>query len=198
MNIQDYLASGILELYCLGNLSPAEEEEVRFIMSRNPEIKKEIERVQFALEGFAQKHAIAPPPHLESAISALIDNLEKEKRMDAEDLPLINKFSNHEVWKNLIPKSLPKTIRDERYCEVLTRTAKVVQMLVISPTDFEDEVHDNLHESFLILEGRCECTVGNETLQMKAGDYMEIPLYAHHDVKIQSPYVVAILQRLAV
>jgi mannose-6-phosphate isomerase-like protein (cupin superfamily) len=198
MNIQDCLTSGILELYCLGNLSPAEEEEVQLLMSRSPEIKKEVERIQFALEGFAQKHAIIPPPHVEITISTLIDNLEKEARMDAENLPLINKFSNHEAWKKLIPKSIPTTIWDDRYCKVLTRTSKVIQMLLISTTDFEDEIHDNLHESFLILEGHCECTVENETLQMKAGDYMEIPLYAHHDVKIQSPYVVAILQRLAV
>ncbi len=167
-------------------------------MSSDPKIKNEVELIQLALEGFAQAHAITPPPHLEHTVSALIDNLEKESRMDAKDLPLINRFSDNGKWKELIPHPFPTTISDERYCKILTHTSKVTQMLVISTTDFEDEIHDDLHESFLILEGYCDCTVENETLQMKAGDYMEIPLYAHHDVKIQSPYVVAILQRLAV
>ena len=49
-------------------------------------------------------------------------------------------------------------------------------MLVVSSTNFEDEVHDDEYESFLILKGSCKCTIGNSVQFMDESDYMAIPL----------------------
>jgi len=60
-DIQDYIDSGILELYALGELSPAERAEVEAQAARHPEVRRELDQVQQALGIYAQAHAITPP-----------------------------------------------------------------------------------------------------------------------------------------
>jgi len=63
---------------------------------------------------------------------------------------------------------------------------------------YPDEVHTDVWESFIVLEGECECYIGTDTVvRLKAGGYLEIPMHEHHDVKIISDYVVGIMQRIA-
>lgn len=61
MDIQEYIASGKLELYVLDLLPPLEKEEVFNHARQFPEIAKEIESLELGLEQFAQLHAISPP-----------------------------------------------------------------------------------------------------------------------------------------
>jgi mannose-6-phosphate isomerase-like protein (cupin superfamily) len=94
---------------------------------------------------------------------------------------------------------LPEAVeKDQMFTKVLHQSDKVVQMLVVAATHIGDEVHDESHESFLILRGRCKCTVGNTVRFMEAGDFMTIQLYEHHDLEILTENVVAILQHVAV
>jgi mannose-6-phosphate isomerase-like protein (cupin superfamily) len=67
-------------------------------------------------------------------------------------------------------------------------------MLVISKIDVPEEEHDNYLESFFILKGRCECTIGENFYKLGAGDFIEIPLNTPHNIKLSTPVVVAVLQ----
>ncbi|ALW86021.1 hypothetical protein AUC43_13540 [Hymenobacter sedentarius] len=60
-NIQDYIESGILEQYALGELSPAEQAAVEAQAARHPEIQAELQQVQEALGFYAEAHALTPP-----------------------------------------------------------------------------------------------------------------------------------------
>ena len=60
-NIQEYIESGILEQYALGELSPAEQAAVEAQALSHPEVQAELEQVQAALGFYAEAHAIAPP-----------------------------------------------------------------------------------------------------------------------------------------
>jgi mannose-6-phosphate isomerase-like protein (cupin superfamily) len=53
-------------------------------------------------------------------------------------------------------------------------------------------------EHFLIVEGTCDITIGDKVHHLVPGDYLSIPLYIDHDVKVTSitPCKV-ILQRVA-
>lgn len=199
MNLTAYIESGILELYALGQLDPEEREEAERMISVFPEIKAEYEAIQLSLERYAASSAIQPPAAVKEKLKATISNLEKEKEMNLQNLPLITKFSDHTRWMDLVQDMLPEELGDDgMYTSILHQSEKVVQLLVVTSTDIGDEVHDESHESFLILKGRCKCTVGNEVRFMEEGDYMPIPLYEHHDVEIISDRVVAILQHVAV
>lgn len=60
-NFQDYIESGVLELYALGELSPAEQAEVEAQAAAHPAIREELTQVQAALGFYAEAHAITPP-----------------------------------------------------------------------------------------------------------------------------------------
>ena len=60
-NIQEYIESGILEQYALGELSPAEQAAVEAQAASFPEIREELQQVQEALGFYAKAHAITPP-----------------------------------------------------------------------------------------------------------------------------------------
>ena len=60
-NIQDYIESGILEQYALGELSEVEKAAVEIQAASNTEIREELQQVQEALGFYAEAHAITPP-----------------------------------------------------------------------------------------------------------------------------------------
>jgi mannose-6-phosphate isomerase-like protein (cupin superfamily) len=199
MKPQSYIESGILELYALDQLDPNEREEAERMISVFPEIKAEYEAIQLSLERYAASCAIEPHARVKEKLKATISNLEKEKEMNLQNLPLITNFSDHTKWMDLVKEMLPEKLGDDgMYNSILQQSEKVVQLLVVTSTDIGDEVHDESHESFLILKGKCKCTVGNDVRFMEEGDFMTIPLYEHHDVEILSERVVAILQHIAV
>ncbi|MEZ4934379.1 MAG: anti-sigma factor [Saprospiraceae bacterium] len=83
MDIQKYIASGILEQYVLGNLSPAESSGVEQYALQYPEIKKEIEAIEEAFEKYAQANAVQPSPDLELKILEKIKD--KKNAVDKSD-----------------------------------------------------------------------------------------------------------------
>ena len=60
-NFQEYIESGILEQYALGELSAAEHAAVEAQVASHYEIQAELEQVQAALGFYAEAHAITPP-----------------------------------------------------------------------------------------------------------------------------------------
>ncbi len=74
MNIQEYIASGILEQYVLGSLSSGEEREVLANAAQYPEIRAELDKIEAALEEYAMRSAITPPEGLKADILKKIDD----------------------------------------------------------------------------------------------------------------------------
>lgn len=66
--IQEYLESGILEQYALGELSAAEQAAVEEQATRHPEVRAELEQVQQALGFYAEAHALTPPAGLRERV----------------------------------------------------------------------------------------------------------------------------------
>ncbi|MDO7852430.1 anti-sigma factor [Hymenobacter convexus] len=67
-NIQDYIESGILEQYALGELSPAEQAAVEAEAARHPEVREELAQVQQAFGFYAEAHSITPPAGLRERV----------------------------------------------------------------------------------------------------------------------------------
>lgn len=195
MNLEPYIESGLLELYVLDNLSPAERNGVERMLAIYPTLKVEILKIELALERYAKLQAVTPSTILEDIVINRILNLSKTEILDISNLPLINGDSDYQKWQTLIDTLSIEPLSD-RTVKVLRHDAEVTQMLIISTTDIEEEIHENEHESFLILAGTCKCTIGDHVRFMKAGDFMQIPLYIPHDVEILSEQVTAILQRV--
>ena len=81
MDIQEYISSGVLEAYVLGDLSEQEVNEVERMAKQHPEIKDEIETIEEFLSDIAQKTAIQPPEGLKEQI---LDRLDQGEKLSSE------------------------------------------------------------------------------------------------------------------
>ncbi|QMU28823.1 anti-sigma factor [Adhaeribacter radiodurans] len=73
MDIQEYIASGVLELYATGLLPPAERLEVDRMSALYPQVQAELQAISDSLDSYAQLHAVEPPAHLkEKVLRAII------------------------------------------------------------------------------------------------------------------------------
>jgi hypothetical protein len=68
MNVTEYIASGIVELYAMNALSPEEKKEFERVILLYPEIAEELRITEQALEEYAISHSINPRPHLRQRI----------------------------------------------------------------------------------------------------------------------------------
>ncbi|WP_181308485.1 anti-sigma factor domain-containing protein [Rufibacter sp. XAAS-G3-1] len=68
MNTQEYIDSGVLELYAAGGLTPAESEEVERLAAQHPAVRTALEECLQTMEAYALTHAQAPRPELEKQI----------------------------------------------------------------------------------------------------------------------------------
>ena len=198
MKAQEYIDNNIVSDYCLGLLKGEDKAAFEKALLLYPELQQEVKSIQEGLEKYVSVYSKAPSYTTKGKIMGTLENLLLEKQMDLNKLPIINKFSDHKAWMTAIAPLLPKALAGEPFMHVLTTTDSITQVLVMSATDIPDEVHEDVRESFIILEGECECYIGTDTVvRLKAGGYLEIPMHAHHDVKIISDYVVGIMQRIA-
>lgn len=68
MNIEEYIASGILELYALGQLSESEKAEVEQMCEAHEEIRAELALIESTMGELANHLAMSPPPELKDKI----------------------------------------------------------------------------------------------------------------------------------
>ena len=68
--IQEYIESGILELYVYGALTSKESEEVSTVLKQYPEVEKEVEQIEAALQNLATAAAPYNPEEILAAIKA--------------------------------------------------------------------------------------------------------------------------------
>jgi mannose-6-phosphate isomerase-like protein (cupin superfamily) len=197
MNVQDYIASGILQEYCLGLLTEEEKSIVEYNCRLYPEIKAELEACQAGLDHYAQQFSTPPDPTLKHTIWNLLENVNREESGLAA-LPVLNKFADRQNWLRMIKPLLPAKLEQDLLVKLIRDDGQITQVILWSKVDYPEEVHDDLQECFLILEGECECYVDDEVFRLSAGGYFEIPLHAAHSVKILSPQVLAVVQRCKV
>ncbi len=84
MNISEYIASGILEAYLLGNLNEQQEREVTSMIAKYPEVKAEFERLEQDFENLSLRSAISPPSHLKSRVLELVERGDQEAEQPPE------------------------------------------------------------------------------------------------------------------
>ncbi|GAB3811012.1 anti-sigma factor [Pontibacter rugosus] len=94
-NQEDYIASGILELYAAGALSPEQQQEVEQIAAASPDVQEALNDALLAMEGYARAHAVAPRAALKDRIIQQIEDQQLEKEaMAAAPRPLYPEQEN--------------------------------------------------------------------------------------------------------
>ena len=197
MNVQEYIDSGVLYDYCTGALTDAEKAAVEQVCAAYAEVRQELASLQSAIANEEDKPATAKPA-LKDAIWNTLDNINKEKACDLSLGPVINKYSDYNNWKRMVRPFMPSEMSTDREIKTIRNSGGVTQMLIVSKTDVAEEVHEHERESFIVLEGECACYIGDECYHLGPGGFIEVPLHIPHNVHVLSPYVVAVLQHVAV
>lgn len=201
-HLSDFISSGILEMYVLGDVSPEESQQVEKMVSSYPEIAGHIQEISEALESYARMYAIEPQATSKAFVMATIDYGE---RMSAGENPVfpptLDEESTLTEFAEYIEQGVQQTDPDFSgikasiigYTPSLTTAIVWLKDLEIS------EIHTHEVEKFLILEGTCTISMNNEIREMAPGDYMSIPVNTEHHVKITSQLPCKVLvQRIAV
>ena len=95
MNVEEYISSGILEAYALGELSEQERAAVERNLLQYPELKKELELIEEAQEQLLMKAAIEPSASVKARLFSSIETEKQESKV--VDIKRAN--SNASVWK---------------------------------------------------------------------------------------------------
>lgn len=198
MDMKAYISSGIIEDFCLGVLNEDENKAVLQQAQEHPEIQQEIDTFMFALEQYATD-SFAPPVHLKNATMQLLANLAAEEEKNIQHLPMLNKHSDYKNWLRIVEPVLPETLNEKMFVRELKNDGKVTQTLIWTHIDYPDEVHEEVQECFIILKGKCRCFIEDKTIELEAGGFLEIPMYAHHNVEVLgNEPVLAVVQRVKV
>lgn len=201
MNIHDYISSGILELYVLGLTNAKENEVIVKLSLSNVQVREEIENISAALEEYGSVNAKYPDPSIKPFLMAMIDYRERLKSGEQPSSPPIlnknSKVSDYNQWINNHNLEAPDNFNNF-YAKIIGYNPEVTTAIIWIKEMAPEEIHKHELEKFLILEGACDITIAGEVYSLKAGDYLTIPLYKKHDVKITSSIPCkAILQRIA-
>jgi mannose-6-phosphate isomerase-like protein (cupin superfamily) len=200
-NIRDYIESGIIETYVLGMASDGEAHEVEELSAAHPEIKEAIDTFSVLMEEQAMANAIEPDPIIKPLVLATIDFIDRMEKGEEPSFPPNlhegSKKEDYEEWLNRADMVLPNDIEDV-YAKIIGHTPEAITAIVWIKEIAPQEVHDNEYEKFLIIEGTCDITIGEEVHSLVPGDYLAIPLHVNHFVKVTSQIPCkAILQRVA-
>ncbi|WP_373055977.1 anti-sigma factor domain-containing protein [Zunongwangia sp. H14] len=84
MDLQEYISSGVLELYVCGALSEEESREVSNELKQHPEIREEVEEIEAALSRLAVSVAPYNPQEVLAAINTKINNEERGQTIPAQ------------------------------------------------------------------------------------------------------------------
>tara|TARA_B100000508_G_scaffold141096_1_gene146918 strand:+ start:157271 stop:158122 length:852 start_codon:yes stop_codon:yes gene_type:complete len=90
LDLKEYIASGILESYVLGEVSPQEKQEVECLSSIYPELKEALVELQVSIENVADQNRIEPPADLKEKV---LSNLFKEIDNDLEEKVIKHDFT---------------------------------------------------------------------------------------------------------
>ncbi len=196
--LNTYIASGIIEAYCLGSLPPAQAAEVAAMAAKHPEVLAEIDQTLAALEHYPQSPA--PRANLKNSVLDFLDAFLKEETVDLQNPPFLHRYSDTTAWNRALEHVEPDIQEAGFAACVLKETNDLMLSVVWLSADLVEDRHaeDEFQESFFILEGACECDFEGKIVRFNAGDYFDIPPNTRHVIKNISeglPYVKGLVQR---
>lgn len=190
---------GTVALYVMGLLSPEERKAVEAAAAENAALRAELDDAQEAMAILAIEQQVDPPAGLRTAILEAVERAETEGRKAGRPPALHpgSLASDYGAWLNDPRHVRPAEAGPLHVIELDDRGGDLTALVWLTHGSPE-EVHVDVIEKFLILEGACDITVGDEVHSLRPGSYLSIPLYVPHNVRITSAEPCKILlQRLA-
>jgi len=148
-----------------------------------------------AILRFAEAHAVSPDPGLKQKILDKIRSLnsanQNRQQLSLDHLPVLDKTSNWMDWQEVIKDIKPPEHFDGIHLHRLESSPKRELFVAWVKEYVDEEVHSDIIESFILLQGTCECHITDENgnariVRMSAGDFITMNPGEIHDVIITS------------
>ncbi len=104
MDIQQYISSGILELYAAGALSPDEVRAVEKVLAEYPEVRQELYEIEDVLEKFSMLNAKTPGKDVRAS---LLEQINPDNSVDTPQSGKLLK-ENHSLKENILKENILK------------------------------------------------------------------------------------------
>jgi len=200
-NAEEYIKTGILEMYVLGLTSDEENLEITKLADANVEIRNEIDAITDALITHAEKDVKAIDPTIKPMFMATMDYTKRLEAGEAPTQPAIlhgnSKVIDYKAWLDREDMIAPADY-DNIFVKIIGYDAKATTAITWIKEGTPYETHKTEYEKFLIVEGSCDIITDAKVYSLMPGDYLSIPLHVRHQVKITSKIPCKIiLQRVA-
>jgi hypothetical protein len=145
-SVKDYIESGILEMYVLGDLSAGEMQQVGQMALLHPKVAEEIETIATSLHAYAQLNAVEPDPIVKPFLLATIDYSERMKSGEEMSFPpmLTEKsvIADYAQWLNRKDIVIPEKL-DDVHAKIIGYTPKMTTAIVWIKEMAPQEMHDD-------------------------------------------------------
>ncbi len=187
--LQQFVTSGILELYVLGQVSPEEQAQVETMAAQHDAVREELDLIERTLEDYAFQHALTPDPTIKPFLMATIDYMERiaggEIPAFPPELTAESRISDYNEWLEREDLKLKEPLQDIN-ARIIGYTPQVTTAIVWLDKGAPPEIHTDEQERFLIVNGTCNIVVDGQDNHLKPGDVFSIPLYLSHTVIVTS------------
>lgn len=177
------------------NITPATLRDL-LTTEENPLVtQSELEQTEAALLSFALAHAQTPPLSIRDKILGKIQKMNNEaqnrQKISLDAVPLLTVDSNWLDWQAAVAHIVPPADYDGVHLEPIREDNTVQIFVAFVKEHIDEEVHTDLMESFILLEGTCECLIKNgdgsqRIVHMREGDRIEFQIGEIHDIYITS------------
>lgn len=189
MTHKELVESGLLEAYAIGEISNEHQLLIEKAIQTDPSIKNELKEIELALENYAKAHAVAPDPTVFPMLLAVKDFTERMQNGEQpKPVPFLSpssKIEDYEEWITRDDLQEPSEY-DSMHGKIIGSDEEKTTLIVWLKDGAPDETHTDEYEKFLILEGTCDITIGENIHSLKAGDFLAIPLFINHRVEVTS------------
>jgi quercetin dioxygenase-like cupin family protein len=200
MEIKEFVASGIIEMYCLGIATDEEKNQVEKLAQESTEVRDEITAVSDALTSYAIASSESPAAFLKNKIMETIANSEKNKEK-IQFPPRISLSSTAEEWLQYLSDnkiSSPAQYDSIHLMDLPGNEKQVTYIAWAKKGAVVEESHDDEDEYLLMLKGYCSIVIDGKTGYYKAGDIVFIPKKSVHRAEILSDEPMLVIgQRIA-
>jgi mannose-6-phosphate isomerase-like protein (cupin superfamily) len=157
--------------------------------------QSELTKTEIALNRFAEAYVQEGPLSMRDKILDKIQKLNNEaqnrQKISLDAVPLLAIDSNWLDWQEAVAHINPPTNYDGVHLEPIREDNTVQIFVAFVKEHIDEEVHTDLMESFILLEGSCECLIKQDDgsqriVHMREGDRIEFQLGEIHDIYITS------------
>jgi mannose-6-phosphate isomerase-like protein (cupin superfamily) len=186
-------------LYALGLLSPTECSAFEAEAANDVVLRAELDDALDVIEQMALQYKVPPPPGLRARLFDAVQDHVAE-RLSQGRPPVLHpqsRATDYTAWLDAPQLNQPTDAGPLHVIELHDQEGELTALVWLTDGSPE-EVHVDVVEKFLILEGSCEITVGRDVHILQPGSYLSIPLHVPHTVRVTSTQPCKILlQRIA-